>query len=126
MIIRLYDQNSYLSATDINRIEENMQTCYGLVFDKSIQETSVKTFSDILTPGVLNRIESTILEMQMASQSMGVYEKPKTDWKVGDSISYLDLNRIEQNLKFIYEFYSESSAEVLYPGDNKYLAQQFI
>lgn len=126
MIIRLYDQNSYLSATDLNRIEENVLTCYMLVFGEGVSINNTRTFSSIFTYEDLNRIEGNILLMWKLTQN--AYEKPKTDWKAGDSINYNDLNRIEMNLKAIYEAFSEGKeAEIIYPGAiNKYLAQQFL
>lgn len=126
MVVRLYDQNSYLSATDLNRIEENIYTCYNLVFGEGVPVTNVRTFTDILTAEDLNRIEGSILDMWKLTQD--AYEKPKTNWKAGDSISYVDLNRIEMNIKAIYETYSKGGkVEIIYPGAiNKYLAQQFL
>ena len=124
MIIRLYDQNSYLNIEDLNRIEENISACHKLVFAEDVSYATDKDFNSTLSYEYLNRIESSILDMWKLTQD--AYEKPKTNWKVGDSISYVDLNRIEQNLKIIYETFSKGKAKVIYPGENKYLMQEFI
>lgn len=128
MIIKNYAFNSYLNYDDLNRIEDNIKECYSLVFgEENLSNVSIRNDRDNTTYDTcndFNRIEKNIKKM-MDSIENPYYEKIKTTWKDYDIISYKDLNRIENAIKYIYEFYSKSKAIVIYPG-NKYLAQELI
>lgn len=125
MIIKKWVSTDYLNYDDMNRIETNINTLYDLVLeiDSTASVPTIvtnRTYTSIDTVSSLNRIESNIANIDNYYPIQNFYwDTPKTNWKAWDSITYMDLNRIEGNIEAIYNTlcnYLDHKADIIYVG----------
>lgn len=126
LIIKLWDSNCYLTYEDMNRIENNVKECYELIFGNSdvITIKNNRTYSSVDTVSDMNRIEGIVKKMADTIQSSYAIS-PKTNWIGNESISYKDINRIEQNINTIYNIYNGQIKEAPYSCDYNYAGLYF-
>ncbi|WP_185903729.1 hypothetical protein [Hathewaya massiliensis] len=99
---------NYYNPEDLNRVENNTLEVKNLLEQLLKQTVSLestitnRTYASIEFASSLSRIERNI-------DKLGFYYKPPgwqntLSWVVGHSFNYVDANRLEINLKLLYEF----------------------
>lgn len=118
MVIRNWTNTDYLNCEELNRIESNIAECYMLAYG-DITDLNVVTdrgYSYIDTVSSFNRIEKLIDDLSKDKIQVKYWDSLKTNWKAFDSLSYKDLNRIEQNIEYIYNILDKDGA-IVYVGE---------
>lgn len=112
--------DDYYNAEDFNRVENNTLEVVKLINEllgsdiKLEPVVTNRNYSSIEFPDSLNRIERNI-EKDSSLNLNGIVPM-KTTWKVGDSFSYRDANRLENNLYIIYSLLIKNIGNVPYCG----------
>jgi LysM repeat protein len=111
----------YLDFEQMNRMESTIQIlkdaaqAYGNV-SFSFEILTARTETHIEWADSFNRIEEGILTIAKFFNLENSIETPKTDWKALQSVSYIDMNRIENNILDIYKFVHGNLSLVKYCG----------
>lgn len=92
---------------DLNRVEKNIAEIESLINSFStidpLTTVTDRDMTRIEFYDSLNRIESNILALKNATHQPLEWETPKTNWvSVYDQFDYVDANRLEKNLKELY------------------------
>jgi hypothetical protein len=100
---RTWTSEDYINYRDFNRIERNivlMQDIIEEITSRPTLETEVtdRTNYSLEFKDSLNRIERNILALKNAFYEPLGWETPKTTWASLDAFSYVDANRLENNL----------------------------
>ena len=112
--------SDYLNYTDINNILEKMEYVNNQILEfKDIKVLDDKTkismkhfpFADFL-----NDIESDIEKLGENAYLSDNWIELKTDWKVNDPIDFSLMNRLENNLKYLYEYFRNNINAIAYCG----------
>lgn len=109
------------NADDLNRVEANTQkTLQELQFfreDATLGEIIVnRDYERIEFADSLNRIESNIKTLKDYFYSPPGWVEPKITWQAIDPFSYVDANRLEINIKLLYELIQKAKGGVQYCG----------
>jgi len=104
---------------DLNRVESNTKIVAGLVklFDRipDLETNTNRDMSSIEFAESLNRIENNI-KILGERRILPGWISPKMDWEHNQKFSYVDANRLEKNLKLLYEYYKGNSSLFQYCG----------
>ena len=104
---------------DLNRVESNTKIVAGLVklFDRipDLETNTNRDMSSIEFAESLNRIENNI-KILGERRILPGWISPKMDWEYNQRFSYVDANRLEKNLKLLYEYYKGNSELFKYCG----------
>jgi hypothetical protein len=110
--------------TDIDRVEQNTEYLKD-EFEAIGYTASATTFDYPRTRArfgyktEMNRIENNILAIKTATWEPLVWITPVVSWlSVSQSFSYVDANRLEQNILYLYEMLQNVTDAFLYCGDN--------
>lgn len=115
-----WESNDNYNFDDLNRVENN--TSYVAAFLRSIQyqiptQTIVtnrdKTSIDFISG--INRVENNIEQLKNAFVSPPGYQ-PKKIWTVGIGFNHNDANRLESNLKLLYDWAHLAKDNLRYCG----------
>lgn len=105
-----WTSEDYINYEDFNRIINNINTINCLIgyfknikiLKEDIESINMKTIPFAF---FFNEIEESIKELSQNGYLNIEFEEPKTDWISNEPISYKDINRIERNIKILYEYY---------------------
>lgn len=95
-----WTENDYYNAVDLNRVENNtLETAklLGITIQNTITN---RDYSSLQFAQDLNRIESNIEALHVINLE---WQQMKTNWLDDESFSYIDANRLETNIKNVYE-----------------------
>lgn len=95
-----WTENDYYNAADLNRVENNtLETAklLGITIQNTITN---RDYSYLEFAQDLNRIENNIEALHVINLE---WQQMKTNWLDSDSFSYIDANRLETNIKNLYE-----------------------
>lgn len=115
-----WSKGDFYNFDDLNNVEMNTRLISDLVkYFKEI-ELSISTVEDrdiksIEFADSLNRIESNIKLLCDAIKPIATIE-PKTYWQSNMPFSYEDANRLEMNLKTVYEHLTKNIENLNYCG----------
>ncbi|MBU5677917.1 hypothetical protein KQI88_15980 [Alkaliphilus sp. MSJ-5] len=111
----------YYNFEDMNRVENNTGVIKELIeflqgnfsLEKLITDRNILSidFADDL-----NRIETNIEKLKDNFYKPLNWEPVKTNWKAGDPFSYIDANRLEKNLKLLYDLAKCTTDNLKYCG----------
>ncbi|WP_346867134.1 hypothetical protein [Clostridium sp. UBA1353] len=106
---------------DLNRVEANIQKTIQelqwLCNTAAIGETKVdRTYLDLEFATSLNRIESNIQALKQQFYTPMGWIPTKTNWKALDNFSYVDANRLEINIKLLYDMIQAAKESIQYCG----------
>ena len=112
--------NDYYNAEDLNRVESNTKYIadYLTGLSYKIPELEVKTDRDITSidsVSSINRIEENIEAIEDNFITPPGYQNSK-NWALGMSYDYRDANRLENNLKLLYEWALIAKENLVYCG----------
>lgn len=112
--------NDYYNAEDLNRVESNTKYIadYLTGLSYKIPELEVKTDRDITSidsVSSINRIEENIEAIEDNFITPPGYQNRK-NWALGMSYDYRDANRLENNLKLLYEWAFIAKENLVYCG----------
>lgn len=112
--------NDYYNAEDLNRVESNTKYIadYLTGLSYKIPELEVKTDRDITSidsVSSINRIEENIEAIEDNFITPPGYQNRK-NWALGMSYDYRDANRLENNLKLLYEWAYIAKENLVYCG----------
>lgn len=114
-----WTSNDYYNFEDLNRVENNTEVVEALVkLFASIPKLEIIKDRDILSiefADNLNRIENNIDILGKRRELPG-WIPNKLDWEYNQKFSYVDANRLERNLKILYEYYKKNSNMFWYCG----------
>ena len=100
-------------------MESNTQVVVELVklFNKTpdLEIEANRDMSSIEFAESLNRIENNI-KILGERRILPGWISPKMDWEHNQKFSYVDANRLEKNLKLLYEYYKGNSSLFQYCG----------
>lgn len=111
----------YYNFGDMNRVENNTGVIKELVafLQGNFNLDNLKTSRNMISIDFeedLNRIESNIDTLKNNFYEPLGWEESKTNWKAGDPFSYIDANRLEKNLKLLYELAKGTTENLKYCG----------
>lgn len=106
---------------DLNRVEANIEkTLQELKFfnqNIAIQNCIVnRDYTRIEFDYSLNRIESNIEALKNFFYEPDGWIQSKTNWEALDTFSYIDANRLEVNIKLLYELIQKAKVNLQYCG----------
>jgi hypothetical protein len=115
-----WTEEDYYNSEDLNRVESNtievaqlIQQLVGINVNLETTKTD-RDYTTIEFADSLNRIERNIEKLSVLNLS-GL--KPlKTNWQVGDTFSYRDANRLENNLAILHPVLYKNITNVNYCG----------
>ena len=114
-----WSSEDYYNFEDLNRVESNTKIVAGLVklFDRipDLETNTNRDMSSIEFAESLNRIENNI-KILGERRILPGWISPKMDWEYNQRFSYVDANRLEKNLKLLYEYYKGNSELFKYCG----------
>jgi hypothetical protein len=114
-----WNSEDYYNFEDLNRVENNTKIVAGLVklFDRipDLETNTNRDMSSIEFAESLNRIENNI-KILGERRILPGWISPKMDWEYNQRFSYVDANRLEKNLKLLYEYYKGNSELFKYCG----------
>jgi hypothetical protein len=112
----------YINFGDTDRIEENTEYLY----DEFVAIGYISAITTFTYPRTVisfdfyddwNRIENNILAIKNATWEPLVWTTPQINWaSVQQSFSFVDTNRIEQNLLYLYEMLNNIKEGFWYLG----------
>ena len=118
-----WDNTDYINFGDTDRIEENTEYLY----DEFVAIGYISAITTFTYPRTVtsfdffddwNRIENNILAIKDATWEPLVWTTPQVNWaSVQQSFSFVDTNRIEQNLLYLYEMLNNIKDGLLKCGD---------
>ncbi|KRQ86062.1 hypothetical protein ABG79_02194 [Caloramator mitchellensis] len=117
-----WTSEDYYNAEDLNRVENNIKELETIfktlnpnftLFDNVVTN---RNYAHIEFVESLNRIEDLINSIRNAFTTTPNFIEPKTNWQHLDSFSYIDANRLEQNLKDLYEYINKAIDNLQYCG----------
>lgn len=111
-----WNSNDYYHFEDLARVENNISVLVKLVglygFYPELVEGELEDFP---FADILNRIEGNIKMLGTRYKPKGWIE-PFTEWVYGMSFSYIDANRLENNISLLYNHYKGNTANFKYCG----------
>jgi hypothetical protein len=114
-----WTSNDYYNFKDLNRVENNTEVVEALVkLFASMPKLEIIKDRDILSiefADNLNRIENNIDILGKRRELPG-WIPNKLDWEYNQKFSYVDANRLERNLKILYDYYKKNSSMFKYCG----------
>lgn len=114
-----WSKDDYYNFEDLNRVENNTEVVEELVkLFETIPKLEIIKDRDILSiefADSLNRIENNIDILGKRRELPG-WIPNKLDWEYNQKFSYVDANRLERNLKILYEYYKKNSSMFKYCG----------
>lgn len=118
--LKKWGPRDHYSPEDLNRIEANTQYIAGYLGEAGypIVLEAVKVDRDITGyefAGSLSRVERNIDALAQGFVSPPGYEQPKV-WQAGQRHSYVDANRLERNLRLLYQWAEAVVASFRYCG----------
>jgi len=116
-----WNGNDFFNFEDTNRIENNTGIVKDLIvfLEGNFNLEQLKTDRDMINiefADSLNRIERNIEKLKDNFYKPLNWEPVKTNWKAGDSFSYIDANRLEKNLKLLYDLAKCTTDNLKYCG----------
>lgn len=116
-----WNGNDFFNFEDTNRIENNAGVVKDLIafLEGNFNLEQLKTDRNMISiefADSLNRIERTIEKLKNEFYAPIGWQECKTNWKAGDSFSYIDANRLEKNLKILYELAKCTTDNLKYCG----------
>lgn len=115
----------YYNFGDIDRVEQNTEYLY----DEFVAIGYIPAITTFTYPRTtktidffddLNRIENNILAIKNATWEPLVWTTPQITWaSVQQSFSFVDTNRIEQNLLYLYNMLNNIKDAYIYCGDSQ-------
>lgn len=110
----------YYNAADLNRVENNTQEVANLI--RQVIGTIInlepivtdRDYSSIEFFDGLNRVERNLEKLSVLN--LDGLMPLKTNWQVGDSFSYEDAIRLENNLSILYAILSKNAVATHYAG----------
>lgn len=124
-----WTSTDYYNAEDLNRVENGVIEVASLIdkllgLDVELEETVTnRDYSRIEFAESLNRIERNIEKLSVFNLAGLV--PMKTHWQAGDSFSYVDANRLENNLSLLFPILDKNIKNVNYCGEN-YCGEEVI
>ncbi|MBU3208680.1 Ig-like domain-containing protein [Clostridium algidicarnis] len=115
-----WDPEDFYNAEDLNRVEINTQYISELanqLFTPNIKLDTVvvdRNYSTIEFAESLNRVENNIQKLFL--KGISKLQPMKTNWLVGDTFSFKDANRYEQNLDILYPVFKYNLFNINYCG----------
>ncbi|MBB6716375.1 hypothetical protein [Clostridium gasigenes] len=112
-------EDSY-NAEDLNRVEINTLEVASLIeqvvdINVNLEETTTtRNYSSIEFADSLNRVERNLQKLSVIN--LNGLKDLKTTWKVGDSFSYVDAIRLENNLVILHKVLEENLININYCG----------
>ena len=114
-----WSSEDYYNFEDLNRVESNTQVVVELVklFNKTpdLEIEANRNMKSIEFAESLNRIEKNI-NILCGNRVLSELIAPKINWEHNQKFSYVDANRLEKNLKLLYEYYKGNSELFKYCG----------
>ncbi|MEG0133414.1 MAG: hypothetical protein RR891_07680 [Clostridium sp.] len=106
---------------DLNRVEANiektLQELQYLCSESKIGLIKVdRTYIDIEFADSINRIESNIETLKQQFYTPNGWIPTKTNWKALDNFSYVDANRLEINIKLLYDLIQSAKVNLQFCG----------
>ncbi|MGL4571864.1 MAG: hypothetical protein ACRCVJ_12455 [Clostridium sp.] len=115
-----WNRADYYNASDLNRVENNTLVLANIL-SKYFKDTKIITevrrdFKSITFAEDLNRIESNIELIRDNFHTPFVFEVPKVNWAIGDRFSFIDANRLENNLWHLFLLINNATDNFKYCG----------
>lgn len=111
--------DDYYHFDDLNRVENNTQVVAEIVsyFDQvpAMQILTTRDMKAIEFADSLNRIEANI-DLLKSHYKPSDWIDNKLNWRPKDSFSFLDANRLENNLASLYAYYKGNIGIFKYCG----------
>ncbi|HEY4544091.1 MAG TPA: hypothetical protein VIG40_05555 [Tissierellaceae bacterium] len=118
-----WTSSDYLNYTDINNILEKMEYVNNQILEfkdiKVLDDKARISMKHFPFADFLNDIESDIEKLGENAYLSNNWIELKTDWKVNDPIDFSLMNRLENNLKYLYEYFRNNINEIPYCGNVK-------
>lgn len=117
-----WDGEDYLNYWDLNRIENNTAEVAALEKELLSEDAGLdslvtdRDYNSIEFADGYSRIESNIKKVSDIFPLNGMIP-PKTVWNAEDSISYIDLNRMEANITLLYNLLKPNADALQLCGD---------
>ena len=115
-----WTKDDYYNADDLNRVEANTQfikqyleSIYYIVPAESFVVDRTLSYLDFLSS--INRIEENINIIKNSFLTPPGWQNKKT-WTLGKGFSYLDANRLENNLDILYKWAVIAKKNLIYSG----------
>lgn len=115
-----WTEDDYYNPEDLNRVENNTlevaQLIQQLIGTNVNLESTVtnRDYSSIEFADSLNRVERNLEKLSVLN--LNGLKTLKTNWQAGDSFSYKDAIRLENNLFVLYEVLSKNTVNINYCG----------
>lgn len=118
---KLWTSEGVYNPEELNRVENNLiETLNEFKFlceTASIGTTKVdRTYVDVEFADSLNRIEGNIESLKNQFHEVPGWIPVKTSWKELDPFSYVDANRLETNIKLLYDLIQKAIDSVQFCG----------
>lgn len=113
--------DDYYNAEDLNRVESNTQEVAELIkellgIDINLEApVTNRDYSSIEFADSLNRVERNLEKLSVLN--LDGLKALKTSWQAGDSFSYKDAVRLENNLSVLYNILSKNTNNIFYCGN---------
>lgn len=115
-----WTEDNYYNAEDLNRVETNTLEVAQLIeqligVNVNLESTVTnRDYSSIEFADSLNRVERNLEKLSVLD--LDGLRQLKTNWQVGDSFSYKDAVRLENNLSILYNVLSKNITNINYCG----------
>ncbi len=116
-----WKETDFLNFEDMNRVENNTGVVKELIvfLEGNFNLEQLKTDRDMITiefADSLNRIERNIEKLKNNFYKPLYWEDCKTNWQAGDKFDYTDANRLEKNIKLLYDLAKSTADNIKYCG----------
>lgn len=116
-----WTEEDYFNFEDLNRIGESINFINdNLPFFYAEKLTlfpfTTKTMQSLLFANDLNEIETNINDLREFLHRPPNTIEPKMFWRPNDNVNFADLNRIEQNLYYLWQYYEGNAQSIPYCG----------
>jgi hypothetical protein len=116
-----WNANDYFNPEELNRIEENIVETLDLLKFMNDNATigSVvddRDYTSIDYVASYNRIENNIKKLKDYFYEPLGWIPPKINWVAHEGFSYIDANRMEIDIKLLYELIQKAKANVQFCG----------
>lgn len=121
MLTKTWTSESRYNPEELNRVENNLLETlneFKFLCENASIGTSIinRTYIDVEFAESLNRIESNIESLKNQFHEVPGWIPLKTNWKALEPFDYVDANRLEINIKILYEFILKAKDSVQFCG----------
>ncbi|MEG2412385.1 MAG: hypothetical protein RSA29_10530 [Clostridium sp.] len=121
MLTKIWTSEGIYNPEDLNRVESNIiETLDELKYlckTAGIGKTKVdRTYADVEFADSLNRIESNIESLKNQFHEVPGWIPTKNTWRPLEPFSFIDANRLEINIKLLYELIRNAKASIQFCG----------